>query len=521
MIKAYFLLIFFAFLCISSLCYGIPLNNYSKEDKTTLYQRLDPKSIREHLTFYNLYPNSPEGKTSLEHARNLLAPKNGSDIKITSSLKDMEGLSAIIDLIINNSSETFGSLNIQDIEAVKNVASHLLNRNLAGYKAKSEEEVLKLSAEEIDLGRSLLLNQFKNSENSQELIESYEAALDFMAMQVLPYANFDASPEKKIHEINRFIFEILEFRFPPHSLWAENIDTYTFLPSVLDSRRGVCLGVSILYLCIAQRLGLDLEIITPPGHIYLRHRSDEKTINIETTARGIHMPSENYLSINTFDYKIRNTKEVIGFARFNQASVYWQRNEYAKAIYAYKEASKYVPNDPLILEFLGYNLLLSNKVIEGRKTLKASKALALGDCIYRDPLMDDYFHEKTDIEGISIIYMPVDDTKKSILKKQSLLLKKLTKYPNFQTGIFHLAITYFQLGETKNAMKALERYHKLNPNNPTVEYYLSELKLNRFDLPDAWKHYKYASEILKKKNHRPRALKNLHLQLLQFSSEPK
>ena len=77
------------------------------------------------------------------------------------------------------------------------------------------------------------------------------------------------------------------FRFPPHSLYAKDIDVYTFLPSVLDSRRGVCLGVSILYLCLAQRLDLPLEAMTPPGHIYVRYGED---LNIETTARGIDVP---------------------------------------------------------------------------------------------------------------------------------------------------------------------------------------------------------------------------------------
>ena len=92
----------------------------------------------------------------------------------------------------------------------------------------------------------------------------------------------------------------MRFRFPPHSLHAKDIDIYTFLPSVLDGRRGVCLGVSILYLCLAQRLGLDLEIITPPGHIYVRYQSPEgEMINIETTARGIDIPSERYLGMET------------------------------------------------------------------------------------------------------------------------------------------------------------------------------------------------------------------------------
>src|SRR4029079_11872384 len=129
--------------------------------------------------------------------------------------------------------------------------------------------------------------------------KAYEAAVDLMSLQILALLQEKAKDHKElIRGINEFIFEEMRFRFPPHSLYSQSIDEYTFLPSVLESRRGVCLGVSILYLCIAQRLNLAIEMITPPGHIYVRYRNDDTIINIETTARGIHVDCEEYLSVN-------------------------------------------------------------------------------------------------------------------------------------------------------------------------------------------------------------------------------
>src|ERR1700761_5200171 len=126
-------------------------------------------------------------------------------------------------------------------------------------------------------------------------IRSYEALIDLMALQILTRITFEDPPAKKIRAINHFIFEEMGFRFPPHSSHAKDIDLYTFLPSVLDSRRGVCLGVSILYISLAQRLKLDLQMVTPPGHIFVCWRQGKEVINIETTARGIHIPDEKYL----------------------------------------------------------------------------------------------------------------------------------------------------------------------------------------------------------------------------------
>ena len=97
---------------------------------------------------------------------------------------------------------------------------------------------------------------------------------------------------------------------------------------MLDSRRGVCLGVSILYLCLAQRLGVELEAITPPGHIYVRHVApDGEIVNIETTARGIDVPSEMYLGMETRKLQKRDIRQVIGLAFMNQAAVSWHRND--------------------------------------------------------------------------------------------------------------------------------------------------------------------------------------------------
>ena len=142
--------------------------------------------------------------------------------------------------------------------------------------------------------------------------------------------------QHKINTINWYLFDELRLRFPPHSLYSEEIDLYTFLPSVLDSRRGVCLGVSTLYLCLAQRLNLNLEIVTPPGHIFVRYNGGE--INIETTARGIHIPTEHYLSVHTRSLQERNIKEVVGLTFFNQASALWQAGKLKEAITAYERA---------------------------------------------------------------------------------------------------------------------------------------------------------------------------------------
>ena len=61
-----------------------------------------------------------------------------------------------------------------------------------------------------------------------------------------------------------------------------------------------------------------MEIITPPGHIYVRYHDGDKIINVETTARGIHLDCKEYLGIDTRSLQVRTLKEVIGMVAFNQ-----------------------------------------------------------------------------------------------------------------------------------------------------------------------------------------------------------
>lgn len=238
--------------------------NPSSPQLKMLYNSLDPTSIPQHLAFYELYGQTSEGQRALDDACTLLCGQRGMH-QVRSILQHnlegaVEGLVAIVNKPPNEASL---ELSNEQLALIDQLASHLPNRRLKGFYAKTEDDVLRLPPEEIDLARGVLLSQLGEDPQALRKAKSYEASIDLMALQILARLPEQASPRAKIRAINHYIFEELGFRFPPHSTFAKEIDLYSFLPSVLDSRRGVCLGVSILYLCLAQRLNLHLEIITP------------------------------------------------------------------------------------------------------------------------------------------------------------------------------------------------------------------------------------------------------------------
>ena len=58
------------------------------------------------------------------------------------------------------------------------------------------------------------------------------------------------------------------------------------LPDLLKDRRGTCVSLVILYLSIAERLGLNVHAAATPVHLFVRYEGPEGVINIETLELG-------------------------------------------------------------------------------------------------------------------------------------------------------------------------------------------------------------------------------------------
>lgn len=486
------------------------------EEVETLFSKQDPKSLSKLFAFYHLHKDNQYGKQALKLAFSLINKHRNQPIELLNiPLFHRLQLDSFLSTLTKQPEETLPKLSKKEITFIRKISDHLHHRKLAGHKAVTVKEVLDLPSSEIDLSRAIFLSQY--GEDKIDIIKSYEATLDLYALSIL--ARLDKNPSQRdiIEKISYFIFYEMLFRFPPHSLWIEDVDTYTFLPSILDSHHGVCLGVSILYLSLAQRLGVDLTICTPPGHIYLSHKLEDDVLNIETTARGIHMPTERYVSIQTKFVEEKTLKEVVGLYHINAASVFWQKNNHKKAINEYQKALAFLPGDTLTETFIGYNYLFIDEKEKGLNYLKKVKDKKITGSIIKNRLIEDYLLGHIDEKGIKAIYEHVDETRTSIIKKQKELEKILKKYPKFRDGIFHLAITWLQLGRKKEALETLNKYHAIDSYNPIIEYYLTYLNYNRLKPSTAKRHFKSLVYLLEKANHKPRCLKEMKMMLKTIS----
>lgn len=482
----------------------------------TLYNGLDPSSLPQHLAFYELYPGTKEGQQALLEGWSLIAPKEETSLTFLPSHDMAKAMVALINKQPNSPAPDLSTPELQQIEFL---GARLPNRKLRGHAAKSEMEVLSLPTEEIDLARALLLSQFGQTLANLRSIRCYEAMIDLIALQIRAKLPLHPTAAQKIDTINHFIFTEMGYRFPPQSLYAKEIDLYSFLPSVLDCRRGVCLGISLLYLSLAQRLDLPLEIITPPGHIYVRYNDGTEIINIETTARGVNLDSDAYLSIDTFALEKRDLKEAIGLAHFNQASLYLQTGEFDKALDSYEKTKTYLPQDRQLIELMGMCTVLVGEIEQGKALLARAVALPCDFGIVSNRVAEDYLSGAIDADGIKALFLPVDEKRSSILLKQKSLQEIMAKFPAFRDGLFALATTWVQLHRLNEALVLLERYHAIDPTNVKVEYYLTQLYLERYNYPKAWKHLKSAEALVRPYNVLSKPLRELRRELALRSPE--
>ncbi|CUI16990.1 conserved hypothetical protein [Candidatus Protochlamydia naegleriophila] len=482
-----------------------------------LYNSLDPTSISQHLAFYELYGDRPQGRQALQDAWQLLSGKESAraqslhEIPFSSSV-----VQALVNLVNKQPDQELEALSDEELTELEKLSSSLAHNKLKGHYVWSEEAVWTLPVEEVDLARGLFLSQFGADSRR---IRTYEALMDLMALQILARLPASALPEAKIQAINTLIFDELGFRFPPHSLYAKDIDIYTFLPSVLDSHRGVCLGVSILYLCLAQRLNLPLEMVTPPGHIYVRYRAPKRVINIETTARGIHLDSGEYLGINTRSLQQRTIKEVIGLAHFNQASVFWQQGEFEQAFLAYQKGDPYLPHDPLLKELMGYACLLTNREERGKQLLTEVKDHIPDYAVTRSTIAEDYLQGHIDSSSIAILFSRSDDNRQAQLAKKQALETIVKEHPRFRAGLLQLAMTWAQLHRMGEALDTLAAYQALYDKDPEVNYYLAILYAQRLDYQRAWHHLRQSEQLVKAREYDCKQLKEFRMALVKECPE--
>ena len=119
----------------------------------------------------------------------------------------------------------------------------------------------------------------------------------------LNITNYAKKPKDNIREINSFLFGKL-------GLKATEQKDMIFPNQVLETRKGTCVGLSLIYLLIGEELGLPLFGVLAPNHFFVKYEEDHYSRTIEPTREGSSIvPIEN--AICTSFYRKLTKEETI------------------------------------------------------------------------------------------------------------------------------------------------------------------------------------------------------------------
>jgi tetratricopeptide (TPR) repeat protein len=160
---------------------------------------------------------------------------------------------------------------------------------------------------------------------------------------------------------------------------AANPENY-LLESVLARKRGNCLGLSMLYLALSERLGVPFRGVYVPSHCFVRYEGVDVRVNVEFSEEGAPWEDERYRR----EFRVGPHRpylsslgppEMLGVFLKSLGAGYSRRGREADALRLYEEAGRLYPGLPDVHYNAGVSLQKLGRQDEA--IAKYRRALAL------------------------------------------------------------------------------------------------------------------------------------------------
>jgi regulator of sirC expression with transglutaminase-like and TPR domain len=125
---------------------------------------------------------------------------------------------------------------------------------------------------------------------------------------------------------------------------------FVYLPSVLQKRRGSCVGLGTLFLALANAVGVSAKGVMMPGHFYVRAVERGQPRNVELLRAGEAMPNVWYTQRfpvpggSAHEYaRPLSTAEVLGVVDYNLGNERRRQRRLSEARVAFRRAIRAFP----------------------------------------------------------------------------------------------------------------------------------------------------------------------------------
>lgn len=167
------------------------------------------------------------------------------------------------------------------------------------YHGQTIADIVKLPESEIDIGLACLVLAKEAYPDID--INSYLDLLDRMAFNVGKIAKGSEIPEARIGALNTFLYR--PGRWNGNVTYEYDLDDMEarqtknkYLNGYLETQKGSCITMPMLYIVLAQRLEWPIYAVCAPKHFFCRYVAEDfKNNNIETTSGGGYIYDLDYV----------------------------------------------------------------------------------------------------------------------------------------------------------------------------------------------------------------------------------
>lgn len=263
------------------------------------------------------------------------------------------------------------------------VAIILFPRTLLAVLPSEIKNLSTLPENKIDIGYAALI--LAKEIFPQINIAAYSAKIDEIVVGVEKITKGSDNPDFRIRALNTYLYKIYGLQYNKSDPYVKE-DKNRFINGVLDTKKGSCASMPLLYLSVAQRLGYPVYPVTAPQHVFLRYEDPKLEMkNIEATNGGGYSPDDEYqatlqVSSDALDHGIYlrtlTYREFLGIL-IEQNGIYWSMHGNNERGIEYLEtAIKLNPRAADSIRSLGIAYKIeSKKVKEPLSSAYASKAI--------------------------------------------------------------------------------------------------------------------------------------------------
>ena len=181
---------------------------------------------------------------------------------------------------------------------------------------------------------ALLLAKYDNQEID---IDAYYSEIERMGEDLLSKIKNNIGLEAKVALISQYLFK-------DNGYHGSRTDYYnqsnSYLNEVLDDREGIPITLSIIYIELAERIGLKMQGLGLPGHfvVFYNNNGNRKIIDPFDNGKPITkadadaIVKEYDITMNANDYKAADNKSIIQRMLYNLKGISIDNKEYQSAL---------------------------------------------------------------------------------------------------------------------------------------------------------------------------------------------